>query len=403
MWPQTYTPAGGSLLWSAAVAALPIAAALLSLALFRLPSWKASLFGLATAAAVALFAYRMPTGLMLSAAAYGAAFGLFPIGWIVFSAILLYRVTVVTGKFEIIKQSMGAITGDERLQALLIAFAFGAFLEGAAGFGTPVAVAAAMLAGLGFAPLRAAGVCLLANTAPVAFGAIAIPLVTLAGVTGLPLASLSADVGRLCAPVSLFIPAYLVLVMGGWASLLEVFPAAAVCGLAFASTQFLVSNFIGPAPHRHPLLARRHDRHRPPPPRLETERRRREPPATLTTAGAVFAAWLPYLLLVVFVLAWGAAAVKQILNAGTFAFPWPGLHNQILRLAPAVTAPSPYAAPFTFNLLSAAGTACLFAALASAIVLAHVPSGLRATPPPTPPSNSPSRPSPSPPSSPSLS
>ncbi len=368
MWPQIYTPAGGNLLWSAAVAALPIAAALLSLAVFRLPSWKASLLGLATAAAVALFAYHMPAGLMLSSAAYGAAFGLFPIGWIVFSAILLYRVTVVTGKFEIIKQTMGAITGDERLQALLIAFAFGAFLEGATGFGTPVAVAAAMLAGLGFAPLRAAGVCLLANTAPVAFGAIAIPLVTLAGVTGLPLASLSADVGRLCAPVSLFIPAYLVLVMGGWASLLEVFPAAAVCGLAFASTQFLVSNYVGAAltdilSSLAAMIA------------IVLLLRVWKPKGVVEATShshngrVVLAAWLPYLLLVVFVLAWGASDVKQILNAGTFAFPWPGLHNQILRLAPAVAAPSPYPAPFTLNLLSAAGTACLFAAIASALAL----------------------------------
>src|SRR5258708_28814180 len=157
----------------------------------------------------------MPPALAASATLYGAAQGLLPIGWIVFTAILLYRLTVETGQFEIIKDSIGSLTGDQRLQALLIAFAFGAFIEGAAGFGTPVAVAAAMLTGLGFSPFYAAGICLLANTAPVAFGSIGIPVVTLAGITGLPLRDLSANVGRGCAPVSLFIPGYLVMDMRG--------------------------------------------------------------------------------------------------------------------------------------------------------------------------------------------
>src|SRR5437660_9468681 len=159
---------------------------------------------------------------------------------------MLYRITVDTGKFEIIKDSVGSLTSDHRLQALLIAFAFGAFIEGAAGFGTPVAVAAAMLTGLGFSPFYAAAICLLANTAPVAFGSIGTPIVTLAGITGLPIDRLSAGVGRICAPVSLIVPAYLVLVMGGWKALRGVLPAAALCGVAFAGTQFLVSNFIGP-------------------------------------------------------------------------------------------------------------------------------------------------------------
>ena len=188
----------------------------------------------------------MPARLVLSATAYGAAFGLFPIAWIVFWAVALYRLTVETGQFEIIKDSVGRLTQDRRMQALLIAFAFGAFIEGAAGFGTPVAVAAAMLTGLGFSPFYAAAICLIANTAPVAFGAIGTPLVTLAGVTNLPLPVLSAEVGRICAPVSLFIPAYLMVVMGGLKALRAVWPGGARGGVCFALTQFLVSTYIGP-------------------------------------------------------------------------------------------------------------------------------------------------------------
>src|SRR5579859_5417008 len=246
MWPHNYTPIGGALGWSALVAAIPIFALLYALGVKRLAAWKASLIGLGAAILVALLVYSMPFALMSNAVLMGAAFGLFPIGWIIFWAIVLYRVTVDTGQFEVIKNSVGTLTDDKRLQALLIAFAFGAFIEGASGFGTPVAVAAAMLTGLGFRPFYAAGICLLANTAPVAFGSIAAPLVTLAGVTNLPLASLSAEVGRICAPVSVFIPTYLILVMSGTKGVRAVWPASLVCGVAFAVTQFLVSNYIGP-------------------------------------------------------------------------------------------------------------------------------------------------------------
>ncbi len=246
MWPQNYTPIAGSLAWSALIAALPIAALLFAIGVRRIAAWKSSLIGLLIAALVALFAYSMPVGLLVSSALYGIAFGTFPIFWVVFWAIVLYQITVDTGKFEILKNSIGHLTSDQSLQALLIAFAFGAFLEGAAGFGTPVAVAAAILSGLGFSAFYAAGICLLANTAPVAFGSIAIPLVTLAATTGLPIQDLSRYVGRLCAPVSVFIPAYLVLVMGGFANLRRVWPAALVCGVSFAGVQFAVSNFIGP-------------------------------------------------------------------------------------------------------------------------------------------------------------
>ena len=184
--------------------------------------------------------------LAVMSALTGAAYGLFPISWIVFSSIMLYRLVVETGKFEIIKDSVGGLTNDRRLQALFIAFSFGAFIEGAAGFGAPVAVSGAMLAGLGFSPFYAAGICLMANTAPVAFGSIGIPVTTLAGITGLPVMPLSAMVGRLCAMISLIIPMYLVVVMAGWRKTVEVLPAVVVCGVSFASVQFYVSNYMGP-------------------------------------------------------------------------------------------------------------------------------------------------------------
>src|SRR3989441_7026221 len=215
MWPQNYTPVAGSLGLSAMVAAVPVFVLLILLGVLRKPAWMASLFGLGAAAAVALSVYGMHAGTMVSAIAYGAAFGLFPIGWVVFTAILLYNVTVETGKFQIVKESVGSLTDDRRLQALLIAFAFGAFIEGAAGFGTPVAIAAAMLTGLGFSPFYAAAICLLANTAPVAFGSIGTPIVALAAITGLPIERLSAGVGRICAPVSLIVPGDLIGVVGG--------------------------------------------------------------------------------------------------------------------------------------------------------------------------------------------
>src|SRR5580700_6132266 len=246
MWPQNYAPVANSLGISAMVAALPIFTLLILLGLLRKPAWIASLVGLGAAAAVALGVYHMPLSMVVSSAAYGAANGLLPIAWIVFTAILLYRLTVETGKFEIIKDSIASLTGDQRIQALLIAFAFGAFLEGAAGFGTPVAVASAMLAGLGFQPFFAAAICLLANTAPVAFGSIGIPIVMLQNVTGLPMMNVSADVGRICAPLALIVPAYLMLMMGGMKALGAVWPAAAVSGITFAVTEFAISNYSGP-------------------------------------------------------------------------------------------------------------------------------------------------------------
>ncbi|MBI1787633.1 MAG: L-lactate permease [Acidobacteria bacterium] len=373
MWQQDYTPIAGSIGWSALAAAFPIFVLLYLLGVKRKPAWVAALSGLAAAAVVAVAEYGMPVDKALSATAYGAANGLFPIGWVVFTAILLYRITLETGKFEIVKDSVGNLSRDRRLQALLIAFAFGAFIEGAAGFGTPVAVAAAMLAGLGFSPFYAAGICLLANTAPVAFGSIGTPLITLNRITGLPIGQLSAGVGRICAPVSLIVPAYLILVMGGWKALKGVLPAAILCGVAFAGTQFAVSNFVGAEltdilsslAAIGSLIVLFKVWH--PKDSFDLEGTTPQAPSKDHGAGEVFMAWLPYLLLVALVLVW--AAIKPKLDARNVVVEWPGLHNQIQRMPPIVKAASGYEAKYIFNWLSAAGTACLLAAMLSALLL----------------------------------
>jgi lactate permease len=397
MWQHNYEPVAGSLGMSALVAAIPIAVLIVMLGVLRKPAWMSALTALAGAAVVAVTAYGMPAKLAVISIVYGAAYGLFPIAWIVFTSIMLYRLAVDTGKFEIIKDSVGSLTDDRRLQALFIAFSFGAFIEGAAGFGAPVAVSGAMLAGLGFDPFYAAGICLLANTAPVAFGSIGIPVITLANVTGLPVMPLSAMVGRLCAMISVIIPAYLIVVMAGPARALEVLPAIVACGVSFAGMQFLVSNYLGPdltdimssltcivvmvavlKLWRPKNIMR-----------LEGDKATGE--ARSHSGAELLAAWLPYLMLVVFVLAWGEASIKNALDARTHALlpdaPWksptvlngifvPGLHNAITRVPPVTAAPSPYAAVFTFNWLTASGTACFLATLVTALLLRVGPSQL---------------------------
>ncbi len=405
-WSQTYEPVSHALFWSSVVAALPIGTLLFLLGVLRKPAWMAALAGLVVTAIIAVGPYHMPPVLAVSSAAYGAAFGLFPISWIVFWAIFLYRLTVKTGKFEVIKSSIGAFTSDPRLQALLIAFAFGAFIEGAAGFGTPVAVAAAMLMGFGFSPFYASAICLLANTAPVAFGSIGIPVITLAGITGLPLDRLSADVGKLCAPLSLIIPAYLIVTMSGISGLVEIWPAVLVCGGLFASVQFFVSNYIGPqltdilsslcAMIGLLLLLRvwrpktvgvfmEHfasdsgDRVKPnrtgdgTAASVQTQTATtavREQPVHLTlTTGQIVAGWMPYVFLVICVLLWGYKPFQNVLNSVTHVLPWPLLHNYVLRTPPVVSTTSPYAALYTLNWLSASGTSCMAATILSAMFL----------------------------------
>jgi len=391
MWQHNYEPLSGSLGLSAVVAAVPILVLFLMLGVLRKPAWMSALAALASALLVSLFVYGMPAKLALISMIYGAAFGLFPIAWIVFAAIMLYRLAVDTGKFEIIKDSVGGLTNDRRLQAMFIAFSFGAFIEGAAGFGAPVAISGAMLAGLGFNPFYAAGICLLANTAPVAFGSIGIPVTTLANVTGLPALSLSAMVGRLCAMISIFIPTYLVVVMAGRRRALEVLPALVACGVSFAGMQFYVSNYIGPELTDiassltcivvmvlvlklwTPRTIMRLEGDRP-----VVVAARPHPPVE------IFLAWLPYLLLVAFVLVWGNADVKAAMNRWTNSLVpsgiprsatllngllVPGLHNMIQRVPPVVAQPAPYAAVFEWNWLTASGTSCFLATIIAALLL----------------------------------
>ena len=394
-WPQPYTLFGRGLGFSALLAAIPTLLLLYLLAVKRKASWIAALAGLGATLALAMGAYGMSAKHALSSAADGACFGVFPISWVVYWALVLYELTVVTGKFEVIKDSIGSITSDKRMQALLIAFAFGAFIEGCAGFGAPVAVAAAMMVGLGYSALYATSICLLADTAPVVFGSIGIPVITLAGVTGLPLlrehgvAGLSAVAGRLTAPMSFLLPAYIILVTSGFGAMVEVWPALLVSGGVFASIQFFVSNSIGPqltdilasiaAMVALVVLLRFWE-----PKHLEThdaevdasmksatddlpERAHDVRTERHYTAGQIWSAWMPYALLVVCVLAWGYKPILDKLDSVTIKVAWPGLHNQILRMTPVVTKPTKYAAIYSFTWASASGTAAMCASILSAL------------------------------------
>jgi lactate permease len=409
LWQQSYSIGGQNLFVSALIAALPILLLLFLLGVRRRPAWEAALAGFGATVLLAVAGYGMSFRHTASSAAYGAAFGLFPITWIVFWAISLYRITVETGQFEIIRQSIGAITTDMRLQILLIAFAFGAFLEGGAGFGTPVAVAAGMMTGLGFSAFYASSVCLLANTAPVAFGAIGTPVITLAGITGLPVDQLSADVGRICAPISFLLPAYLIATATGMRGVWEVWPAVLTCGVVFAGVQFGVSNFIGaqltdilsslsaivalvallrfwrPASIRS---ARDFEEsRRTPKPASSMPASMSQPSttaaavATATTleispalsAARIVTAWSPYILLVLFVLVWGLKPVQQLLNSVSVSFPWPWLHNEIQRMPPVITRGAKYGAMYNLNWLAAPGTSCMLSAVCAALLLRMKP------------------------------
>lgn len=398
VWPQVYSIGGHGLAVSATVAFLPTVLLLFLLGIKRKAAWVAGLWGLGSTLIVAIAGYRMPVSLAFSAAGFGAAFGLFPISWIVLWAIVLYNLTVATGKFAIVKDSIGALTPDLRIQSIIIAFGFGAFIEGAAGFGTPVAVAGAMMVGLGFSPYNAAALCLLANTAPVAFGAIGVPIITLAGITGLSLNQLSGAVGTLCSPIAVILPAYMIVVMGGVASALEVWPALVVAGLTFGSVEYLVSNFINVqltvilssitsmAAVIALLRVWRPRAHTFGKSNADPETRAMDPfeasvkDATTVPAKSghpydqILSAWMPYIILVVLVLLWGFKPFQSILDVGTFTLRWPVLHNLILRMPPIQTNASPYPAIFNLNLISAGGTSCMFASLLSALFL-KVPIG----------------------------
>jgi lactate permease len=393
-WTQEYNPLASPLL-SALVAALPIVLLLGLLATGRVSAERAALAGLAAAILLAIFVFA-PSEVaehghgawaqtVLAAAAYGAAFGLFPIGWIVLAAIFLYALTVETGQFEIVKHSVLSLSDDRRMQALLIAFSFGAFIEGAAGFGTPVAISAALLLGAGFKPLYAAGLALIANTSPVAFGALGTPVLTLAKVTGLSELELSAMIGRQLPIFSLMVPAWLVWTMAGWRATLEVWPALLVCGGSFAGVQFVTANYHGPwlggvAGGLISLIALalllcvwqpRRSWHFPD-----------EAPHKLAEKGyttwQIISAWVPWVLLSVFVFVWGLPQFKAAFQATMVPVEVPGLHNRVARAYPVVTEEKAKEqdkekAIFEFNWLTATGTSIVIAALCSAAWLRIAP------------------------------
>lgn len=341
-WIQTYTPVAGSLGLSALVAAIPLAVIFVCLAVLKMKAHKAGPLAVASAIAIAIAVWGMPAKLAGLAFAQGAAFGLFPVFYIVITTIFLYNITVKGGQFEIIRASLAGVTADRRLQALLIAFCFGAFIEGAAGFGTPVAIAGATLAGLGFRPLYAAGVCLVANTAPVAFGAIGIPVVALAGVMGYGdpgMMKLSTMVGRQLPFISLFIPFYVILIMVGWKKTLEVLPAIVVCGVTFAVSQWATASYLGPyLPDIISSLASMvalvlllkvwH------PKEIWTFDHETAPSAAEQlqySPGEVFRAWAPYLALTIMVLLWGIPSIKDSLDKSKVVVTVEGLHNNIVK------------------------------------------------------------------------
>lgn len=383
-WTQVYDPLASlapgfpQYLLSALVAAIPLFILFYMLAVRRSPGHFAALFGTGSAVLLSILVWGMPVGLSLNATLMGACFGLFPIVWIVITAVWVYNMTVESGEFEIIKSSLANLTNDRRLQALFIAFAFGAFIEGTAGFGTPVAITAAMLVGLGFNPLYAAGICLIANTAPVAFGAIGVPVVTAAVVGGLDIMHVTKIVGRQLPFLSVIVPLWLVVTMCGFKRAMEVLPALLVAGFCFAITQYLSSNFHGPylpdilsafaslvgliallrvwkpkTVWRFPDEAA---------PTVDVNQKQ-------YTLGQIMRAWGPYIVLAAMVFIWGLQTFKDLVASSVIAIEWPSLHNLVIKTAPIAAKDAPYAAKFTLNLVTAGGTAILFSGLISCLFI----------------------------------
>jgi len=378
-WTQNYDPCGNPYL-SAMVASLPIFVLLGLLAIFHVKAQFAALAGLCVSLLIAIGVYQMPAKMALLAAANGAAYGLFPIGWIVLTAIFTYDISVATGKFDVLKRSIATLADDRRIQVLLIAFSFGAFIEGAAGFGTPVAISAAMLIGLGFKPLPAAGLALIGNTAPVAFGALGAPIIVLARVTELPLESLSMMVGRQLPLFSLIVPFWLIWTMTGWRGMLEVWPACLAAGLSFGIMQFVISNYHGPwlvdvisaivsivalvalLRFWQPKTVWRYPD--------ESAAVKEIAPSTRE----MWIAWLPWIIVSMMVFVWGLPQVKGQLNAWTKSeFAVPGLHLKVVRDQPVVSAPTPEKAIYECNWLSATGTALFLASMISGLLLGLSP------------------------------
>jgi L-lactate transport len=417
-WNQIYAPLG-SLGLSAAFASIPIVFFFVALAFLRLKGHVAGGITLAMAIIVAVAVYGMPADMALAAAGYGFAFGLWPIAWIIVAAVFLYKVTVKTGQFEVIRHSIVSITDDRRLQMLLIGFAFGAFLEGAAGFGAPVAITAALLVGLGFNPLYAAGLCLIANTAPVAFGAMGIPITVAGQVTGIDAFKIGAMAGRQLPLLSMFVPFWLVLIMDGWKGVRQTWPAALVTGGSFAATQYFTSNFIGPelpditsalvslvsltvflkmwqpkaafeaAPE---AIAVGGDaaalsfgggigvQIAPP----SGEASAHSAARSIYSPGQIVRAWSPFLVLTVMVTIWSLKPFKALfgkdgaLADSILSIHVPHLDKLVMKMQPIVAAPKAYDAVFQLNLLSATGTAIFISALIAMTILGMKPAdGLR--------------------------
>ncbi|MDW7614028.1 lactate permease LctP family transporter [Peribacillus simplex] len=396
-WTQNFTPITDNLVLSSIAALIPILYFFWALTIKRMKGYFAGITTLLVALAVAVLIYGMPAGKAVMSASQGAVYGLLPIGWIIITSVFLYKMTVRSGQFNIIRSSVLSLTEDRRLQALLVAFSFGAFLEGAAGFGAPVAISAALLVGLGFNPLYAAGLCLIANTAPVAFGAVGIPIIAMEGPTGIAAMEISKMVGRQLPFLSAFIPLYLILIMTGWKRSLEVLPAILVSGFSFAATQYLSSNFLGPelpdilsalvslfalaiflkfwkpktifrfASEETAAAVEQLDD------TAEAE--------TKYTKWQIFHAWSPFLLLTAFITIWGMNPIKPALSGHyegtnvllggineigkllTFQIEVPGLHNEIIG-----NNGLPIAAFYKIELLGAAGTAILLAAIVTKFI-----------------------------------
>ncbi len=392
IWSQVYDPFG-NMLFSTVAAAIPVLVLLGAIGIFEMKAHLAAMLGLVAALLVAVVGFGMPAGLAGMSAVYGAAFGLMPIGWIILNVIFLYQLTNEKGEFDVLRLSIRNISDDRRMQLLFIAFSFGAFFEGAAGFGTPVAVTAAMLMGLGFSPLSAAGLCLIANTAPVAYGALGTPVIALAAVTGLDLHELSGMIGRQLPLFSLIVPFWLIWAFVGFRRMMEVWPALLVAGGSFAIPQYLVSNFHGPwlvdivaalvsmvclalfLRVWHPKNAITE------PPRDwssdEVADEHKEVSEEALASRSVVKAWMPWVILSVFVFLWGVPQIKGMLDAiWAPKFPVPGLDGLVQKVPPVATVAHVERAVFGFNVLSMTGTGILLAAIVSGLMLGYGPMAL---------------------------
>lgn len=381
-WTHNYAAIGNSLALTSLVVAIPILFLFWALAVKKMKGHVAGIWTLIITLVDVVLVYKMPVGTAFSAIGLGVVNGLFPIAWIVLTAVFLYNLTVASGHFEVIKSSIASLSNDRRIQALLVAFSFGAFLEGSAGFGAPVAITAALLIGLGFEPLYAAGICLIANTAPVAFGAIGAPIVAAGAVTGMGDFVIAQAIGRQLPFLSVLIPLYLVVLISGWKGAKEVMPAILVSGISFASAQYLSSNYLGAylpdiISSLVSLIATavflkfwkpKHEFHFP------NEKVSAE--QTHYTAGQTLRAWSPFIILTVMVAIWGTPSFKAwVTDMGWFVniAHWPGLDGLVYKAAPIVAKPAVYAASYRWDFFSSGGTAILITAIISMFILGVSP------------------------------